>query len=121
MTIDWHDHERKMVEFVIGKGVELAHAMRAKEVAAGAPYGHYDTRRYQSTHVQGGTIMGASPESSVVNTYGQHWQASNLFVMGASMFPNNGSANPTPSVLAFTYRTADAVIDRYLKKPGTLA
>ena len=40
--------------------------------------------------------------------------------MGASMFPNNGSANPTPTVLAFTYRTADAVIDRYLKKPGPL-
>ena len=30
-------------------------------------YGHYDTRRYQSTHVQGGTIMGKSPEHSVVN------------------------------------------------------
>ena len=121
MTIDWHDNERKMVEFAIAKGVELAHAMGAKEIAAGAAYGHYDTRRYQSTHVQGGTIMGRSPETSVVNTYGQHWQAPNLFVMGASMFPNNGSANPTPSVLAFTYRTADAVIGRYLKKPGMLA
>ena len=65
--------------------------------------------------------MGASPEHSVVNTYGQHWQAPNLFVMGASMFAQNGSANPTPRVLAFTYRTADAVIDRYLKHPSALA
>jgi gluconate 2-dehydrogenase alpha chain len=96
--------------------------MGAKEIAATdiATYKHYDTRRYQSTHVQGGTIMGPSSEHSVVNTYGQHWQAPNLFVMGASMFANNGSANPTPTVLAFTYRTADAVIDRYLKKPGPL-
>ena len=121
MTIDWRDNERKMVEFMIGKGVELARAMGAKEVVPAAPYGHYDTRRYQSTHVQGGTIMGKSPEHSVVNTFGQHWQASNLFVMGASQFANNGSANPTPSVIAFTYRTADAVIDRYLKHPGKLA
>ena len=121
MTIDWKDNERKMVEFAIAKGVELARAMGAKEVVPAPPYGHYDTRRYQSTHVQGGTIMGKSPEHSVVNTYGQHWQASNLFVLGASMFANNGSANPTPSVLAFTYRTADALVDRYLKHPGRLA
>jgi len=120
MTIDWRDNERKMAEFAVGKGVEMARAMGAKEINPGPVYGHYDARRYQSTHIQGGTIMGLSPEHSVVNTYGQHWQAPNLFVMGASQFPNNGSANPTPSVLAFTYRTADAVIDRYLKNPGAL-
>ncbi len=120
MTIDWHDNERKMVEFAVAKGVELARAMGAKEIAPGSAYGRYDARRYQTTHVQGGTIMGPSPEHSVVNTYGQHWQADNLFVLGASMFPNNGSANPTPTVLAFTYRTADALVERYLKKPGQL-
>jgi gluconate 2-dehydrogenase alpha chain len=85
------------------------------------PFGHYDTRRYQSTHVQGGTIMGKSPEASVVNTWGQHWQAQNLFVIGASTMPCQGAANPTPTVLALAYRTVDAVIDRYLKKPGSLA
>jgi gluconate 2-dehydrogenase alpha chain len=120
MTIDWKDNERKMVDFVIAKGVEIARAMGAKEINPAAPYGHYDTRRYQSTHVQGGTIMGKSPEHSVVNSYGQHWQAPNLFVMGASMFANNGSSNPTPTVLALTYRTADAVVERYVKKPGLL-
>lgn len=121
LTINWRDNERKMVEFAIAKGVELAHAMGAKEVVPSSPYGQYDTRRYQSTHVQGGTIMGKSPEHSVVNSYGQHWQAPNLFVMGASMFANNGSANPTPTLLALTYRTADAVVERYLKHPGVLA
>ena len=120
MTIDWKDNEHKIVDFAIAKGVELARAMGAKEVTPGAHYAHYDTRRYQSTHVQGGTIMGKSPEHSVVNTYGQHWNAPNLFVMGASMFANNGSANPTPTVLAVTYRTADAVVERYLKHPDTL-
>jgi gluconate 2-dehydrogenase alpha chain len=120
LTINWRDNERKMVEFAIAKGVEVARAMGAKEVVPASPYGQYDTRRYQSTHVQGGTIMGKSPEHSVVNTYGQHWQASNLFVMGASMFANNGSANPTPTLLALTYRTADAIVDRYLKHPGQL-
>ncbi len=118
--MSWHDNERKMVEFAVAKGLELARAMGAKEIAPGPAYGRYDARRYQSTHIQGGTIMGVSPEHSVVNTYGQHWQADNLFILGASMFPNNGSANPTPTVLAFTYRTADAIVERYLTKPGQL-
>lgn len=120
LTLDWRENERKMADFATAKAVELAHAMGAKEVAAFAGLRHYDTMRYQSTHVQGGTIMGASPERSVVNTYGQHWQLPNLFVLGASCFPQNASANPTPTVLATTYRTADAVVDRYLKKPGPL-
>jgi gluconate 2-dehydrogenase alpha chain len=50
-----------------------------------------------------------------------HWQPQNLFILGASRFPNSGSANPTPTILALTYRTADAIVDRYLKKPASLA
>jgi gluconate 2-dehydrogenase alpha chain len=65
--------------------------------------------------------MGSSPERSVVNPYLQHWQLLNLFVLGASSFPQNASANSTPTILALTYRTADAIVDRYLKNPAPLA
>jgi hypothetical protein len=41
--------------------------------------------------------------------------------LGPSTFPNSGSANPTPTILALTYRAADALVDRYLKKPAPLA
>jgi gluconate 2-dehydrogenase alpha chain len=121
MTMNWHENERKMVEFMNAKMVEIAHAMGAKEVNASAGYGNYDVARYQSTHVQGGTMMAASPDRGVVNTYLQHWQVPNLFVLGGSTMPNTGSANPTPTILALTYRTADAIVDKYLKKPAPLA
>lgn len=121
LTINWRENEHKMVEFAGAKGAELARAMGAKEIIPGPSYARYDTRRYQSTHVQGGTIMGKSRETSVVSPNQQHWQLPNLFVLGASTFPQNGSANPTTTVLAFTYRTSDAIIDRYLKSPGRLA
>jgi gluconate 2-dehydrogenase alpha chain len=121
LTINWRENEHKMVEFASAKGAELARAMGAKEIIPGPSYARYDTRRYQSTHVQGGTIMGKSAEASVVSPNQQHWQLPNLFVLGASTFPQNGSANPTTTVLAFAYRTADAIIDRYLKSPGQLA
>ena len=121
MTLDWQDNERKLADFAIAKAVELARAMGAKEVNPSPAYEHYDVRRYQSTHVQGGTVMAASPEQGVVNPYSQHWRMPNLFVLGASTFPNQGAANPTPTILAMTYRAADAIVDRYLKKPGLLA
>lgn len=95
--------------------------MGAKEILTQAPYDHYDARRYQSTHIQGGTIMGKSPDASVVNTWGQHWQLHNLFIVGASTMPCQGAANPTPTVLALAYRTADALIDHYLRSSGSLA
>jgi gluconate 2-dehydrogenase alpha chain len=122
ITIDWRDNERKMVEFAIGKAVDLGRAIDgAKDVDASPGYGHYDATRYQSTHIQGGTIMATSPDRGVVNPHLQHWQLSNLFILGASTFPNQGSANPTPTILALAYRAADTLVDRYLKNPGALA
>ena len=102
------------------RGNRAARWARKRSLGCPGPTAITIRDRYQSTHVQGGTIMGKSPETSVVNTYLQHWQAPNLFVLGASSLPHEGSANPTPTVLALTYRTADAVVDRYLKKPGLL-
>ena len=121
LTLDWRGNERSMSDFVTPKAVEIARAMGAKEITPFSGLRRYDTTRYQSTHVQGGTIMGSSPDQSVVNPYLQHWQLPNLFILGASTFPQNASANPTPTLLAFIYRTADAIVDRYLKNPGPLA
>ena len=121
MTMDWRPNELEMVKFATAKAAEIARVMGAKAVIPPPSYERYDARRYQSTHVQGGTIMGKSPETSVVNPWGQSWELPNLFIMGGSTFGQNGSANPTTSVIAFTYRTADALIDRYLKSPAPLA
>jgi gluconate 2-dehydrogenase alpha chain len=110
-----------MVKFATAKAAEIARAMGAKAMTGPPSFERYDARRYQSTHVQGGTIMGKSPDASVVNPWGQSWELPNLFIMGASTFPQNGAANPTTSVIAFTYRTADALIGRYLKSPAPLA
>ena len=120
-TLDWRENERRMGEFATSKAVEIARQMGAKEVTPFPGLRSYDATRSQSTHIQGGTIMGSSPDRSVVNPYMQHWQVSNLFVLGASAFPQNASANPTPTILALTYRTADAIVNRYVKNPSALA
>jgi gluconate 2-dehydrogenase alpha chain len=45
---------------------------------------------------------------------------SNVFVVGASAFPQNGGYNPTGTVGALTYQALEAIKTRNLKKPGAL-
>jgi gluconate 2-dehydrogenase alpha chain len=121
MTLDWRDNERHMSEFASEKALEMARGMGAKEIIPFPTLHNYDTTRYQSTHLQGGTIMGSLPDRSVVNPFLQHWQFPNLFILGGSTIPQNAAANPTATILALVLRTADALVDRYLKHPGPLA
>ena len=121
MTMDWNDNERNMIGFMTAKMAQVGRAMGAYEAASPPLPRRYDVNTYKSTHLQGGTIMGSNPDNSVVNGWLQHWQMSNLFVLGASTFPQNPSGNPTLTILAQTLRTADAIVDRYLKRPGMLA
>jgi gluconate 2-dehydrogenase alpha chain len=80
----------------------------------------YSTVPYQSTHNTGGAVMGADPKTSAVNKYLQSWDVPNVFVIGASAFPQNAGYNPTGTVGALAYFAADAIINKYLKAPGPL-
>jgi gluconate 2-dehydrogenase alpha chain len=121
MTMDWYKHEHKQSAFMVQKLQQIGKAMGAKQTDAAALPEHYDIVPYQSTHNVGGAIMGSDPSTSVVNKYCQTWDASNLFVMGASAFPQNAGYNPTGTVGALAYHTMDAVVKRYIKSPGSLA
>jgi gluconate 2-dehydrogenase alpha chain len=79
----------------------------------------FDTRVYQSTHVTGGTPMGADPANSVVSKHLQHWNAENLFVVGASVYPHNSGYNPTALLAALALRLGDDLIS-YVERPRVL-
>jgi gluconate 2-dehydrogenase alpha chain len=122
LTLDWTDHERRQAAMASKVQQSLAKAMGGRVGGTARGVGaHYTLTEYQSTHVQGGAIMGMSPENSVVNAWCQHWNMPNLWVVGASAFPQNASLNPTLTVMAVMYRAVDALIDRYVKRPGALA
>jgi gluconate 2-dehydrogenase alpha chain len=116
LTYDWRrPNELARVEFMLKKLEELGHAMGATQVwrgplGSGAPGGHHE----------GGTRMGNDPKTSVVNRYGQSWDISNLFIIGSSTFPSMSGFNPTLTIQALTYMSADAIVNRYKKKPGPL-
>jgi gluconate 2-dehydrogenase alpha chain len=120
MTFDFRDNEHKMSDFLTQKTAEIAKAMKPREISTKPRKGSYDIEPYQTTHNTGGAIMGSNPQESVLNRYLQHWDVSNLFVMGSSAFPQNPGYNPTGTVGALAYWTAHAIRTQYLKKPGPL-
>jgi choline dehydrogenase-like flavoprotein len=61
-------------------------------------------------HPMGGTRMGASPKSSVVDPDVRVHGISNLFVAACSVYPTGGSSNPTFTLMALTLRLADHLV-----------
>jgi gluconate 2-dehydrogenase alpha chain len=120
ITFDFPANDLVMSEYLTKQAYEIGKAMGGKQVAASYREGPYDVTEYQTTHNTGGTIMGTDPSISVVNRYLQSWDLHNLFVIGASNFPQNASYNPTDTVGALAYWAATAIVQRYLKSPGPL-
>ena len=116
LTYDWRrPNELARVEFMVQKMEELGRAMGATHIwraplGPGAPGAHHE----------GGTRMGNDPKTSVVNRYGQSWDIPNLFIIGSSTFPSMSGFNPTLTIQALAYMSADAIVNRYRKNPGPL-
>ena len=120
MTFDFTDNEHRMSDYLTDRATEVAQAMKAREIKVNRRQGSWDVVPYQTTHNTGGAIMGTDPSSSAVNSYLQSWDVPNLFVIGASAFPQNPGYNPTGTVAALAYRAAAAITSRYVKAPGPL-
>jgi gluconate 2-dehydrogenase alpha chain len=121
MTYDFTDNDRRLSEHITPVAEEIARGMGGRETKTNRFTDEaYDIVPYQTTHNTGGTIMGTSPADSVVNRYLQSWDLPNLFVMGAGVFPQNAGYNPTDTVAALAYWSADAIVNRYLRDPGPL-
>jgi gluconate 2-dehydrogenase alpha chain len=121
MTFDYKENEHKVGQHAAQVINSIAKSMNPTRLnPAVARIEPWTVVPYQSTHNTGGTIMGTSPATSAVNKYLQSWDYSNLFTVGANVFPHNSSYNPTGPVGALAYRTADVLKNRYLKNPGKL-
>jgi gluconate 2-dehydrogenase alpha chain len=120
ITMDFHDNELKQNAFLTDKFAEIFHAMGAQQVVKKYRKGPYDITDYQTTHLCGGAVMGTDPKTSAVNRFLQSWDVPNLFVMGASGFPQNAGYNPTGTLAALAFWSAEAIRAHYLKNPGPL-
>jgi gluconate 2-dehydrogenase alpha chain len=120
ITMDFHDNEIKQNAFLTDKFAEIFQAMGAQQMSKQYRKAPYDITDYQTTHLCGGAIMGTDPKTSATNRYLQSWDVPNLFVTGASSFPQNAGYNPTGTLCALAYWSAKAIREQYLKNPGPL-
>lgn len=120
MTYNGTDNDHKMSRYLLSKLEIVVKAMNPTSYSLRPRPRTFTIVPYQSTHNTGGTMMGSNPRDSVVNRYGQSWAADNLFLTGASLFPQQHGYNPTGTLGAITYLTAEKIVKDYVRNPGPL-
>jgi gluconate 2-dehydrogenase alpha chain len=120
ITFDWHENDYNLIRWMSPKMREILETMGATNISTQDELSPFTIAPYQSTHNTGGAIMGIDPGTSVVNKYGQVWDTPNVFVVGASQFPQNAGMNPTGTVAALAYLASDGIVNQYLDAPGEI-
>ena len=113
----WSEHETRQAAHMHKAFAEIIDAMGGRVLTklekdgakAIAPGGYI-------IHEVGGAIMGTHPKSSVVNQYGQAWDVKNLFLTDGAPFPSNADKNPTLTIMALAWRSADYMLGAMKRK-----
>jgi choline dehydrogenase-like flavoprotein len=116
----WTDHEYNQVKhmqqtfraLIAEMGGEVFSPMPTKEEGYGIAAGG------RIIHELGCTRMGSDARSSVVNTNCQAHDCRNLFIADGGPFVSQADKNPTWTILALAWRTADYITEQ--RKQGAL-
>jgi choline dehydrogenase-like flavoprotein len=116
----WADYEYNQVRhmqqtfrsLIAAMGGEVFSPMPTKEQGYGISAGG------QIIHELGCTQMGSDPKNSVLNANCQAHDCKNLFVADGGPFPTQADKNPTWTILALSWRTADYIAQQ--RKQGAL-
>jgi gluconate 2-dehydrogenase alpha chain len=71
-----------------------------------------------TTHAYGGTRMGTNPETNVVDAWGLSHEAPNLGILGGSVMGSSGARNPTLTLQALAWRTAERLAKNWKSIAG---
>jgi glucose dehydrogenase len=101
------DYSRRTFVYAQTVLIRILEKLKATEIKPEVPtevgYG-------SAGHIMGTCRMGNNEKDSVVNTYGQCWEHKNLYLLGSSVFPSGGTANPTLTIAALTLRSVENFI-----------
>lgn len=67
-------------------------------------------------HEVGGAIMGSDARRSVTDAWGNAWDVKNLFITDGAVFASNADKNPTLTIMALAWRSADRILDLMRRK-----
>jgi gluconate 2-dehydrogenase alpha chain len=104
-TYRQRDNELRMIDFLQERMAVILTEMGAREVWKGRTW-----TGVGSSHDYGGCRMGSDVTASVCDGVGRLHDAPNLFVLGGATFNSCAGQNPTLTIAAMAWRTADRVV-----------
>ena len=94
-------------------GNALASPIHTPGVSCSSPYGFATLVcgfRLFSAHQMGTCRMGADPQTSVANPYGELHDTPGVWIGDASAFPTASGTNPMITIMALAHRTGEAIL-----------
>ena len=109
ITIKRHPLDFKMTQFLVERGEEVLAALKPERIDRVGTAG-------ETTILQGGTCrFGTDPATSVLDRDCRAHAVKNLYVVDGSFMPTSGAVPITLTIVANSFRVADALVKR-LKK-----
>ena len=105
ITFDNHPDDVANMKWLLEREFEIFEAMGAKKAWA-QPVEAFSTNR----HLMGTCRMGNDQAKSVVNSYSRAHDVPNLFIVDGSNFVTSARQQPTATIQALAYRSADHMI-----------
>lgn len=114
VTYDFHDNERRAGAFIAERLRRILHAMGATESWVIMPAIPVPV----NTHAFGGTRMGDDPVQSVVDRNCISHEVRNLAILGGSTFVSTSGYNPTQTIQALSWRSAEHIAASFSRLTG---
>ena len=109
ITAEFKENERRIAGFTQDKMEQWYREAGAIAVQRG-PFGG---AMGVATHAYGGTRMGDNADTNVVDRWGFSHEVPNLGVLGGSVMGTSGAHNPTLTVQALAWRTAEHLVKNW--------
>ena len=109
----WSEHETRQVSHMMETFLEVIDRLGGKPM----PWVQKDGKKAiakggELIHEVGTLRMGAKPQESAVNAFGQTWAVDNVFVADGAVMASSPDKNPTLSILALSWRTSHHIAER---------
>jgi choline dehydrogenase-like flavoprotein len=113
----WSQDEILMARHAQETFRELILAMGGEVLDSSGPENNWGiSKGGEIIHEVGTTQMGDDRRKSVLNAYCQGWDCRNLFVTDGAPFVSNADKNPTLSIMALAWRTAEHAAEEVKKR-----
>jgi choline dehydrogenase-like flavoprotein len=112
----WSSHEIGQAAHMVKTGAEIIDAMGGRYQSAPQSGDKVIKQGGVIIHEVGGAMMGKDPKKSVTNSFGQTWDMKNLFITDGATLCSNADKNPTLTIMALAWRSADHMLALMKKK-----